>query len=169
LVAHLNGVQGASGSNPLSPTFKFKLRDLEVNMFLRGLGKYSDIGLLAIRVVFGGMFMVYGAPKLFGGPQAWATLGGAMQSVSINFAPAFWGFMACFSMFVGGGCLVLGLFFRVFTILLFITMAVATSMHFKKGDWLFGAAHALEDGIVFLGLTFIGPGKYSLDAFLKLY
>jgi len=138
-------------------------------MFLKGLGKYSDFGLLVIRIVLGGMFMYYGSPKLFGGPQAWAQLGGAMQSVSIGFMPAFWGFMAAFSMFVGGACVILGLFFRIFTILLFLTMAVATSMHFKKGDGLMIASHAMEDGTVFFGLTFIGPGKYSLDALLKLF
>lgn len=138
-------------------------------MFLKELAKFTDAGLLIIRIVLGAMFMVYGAPKLFGGPQAWIQTGGAMKSVFINFTPAFWGFMAAFSMFVGGLCVILGLFFRIFTILLFITMAVATTMHLRNGQGLMAAAHALEDGTVFLGLTLIGPGKYSLDALLKLF
>ena len=138
-------------------------------MLLQMLNKYSDFGLLAIRIVVGGMFIYYGAPKLFGGHEAWVGLGGAMQSAHITFAPAFWGFMAAFSQCIGGACLILGLFFRIFTILLSITMGIAVNMHLKKGDGLMGASHAIEDGIVFFGLTFIGPGKYSLDALLKLF
>jgi putative oxidoreductase len=138
-------------------------------MILNNLSKHADVGLLVIRIVVGGMFVFYGAPKLFGGPQAWTGLGQAMQAVHIGFAPAFWGFMAAFAQCVGGVCLILGLFFRIFTILLFITMAVAANMHLQKGDGLFGAGHAIEDGVLFLGLTFIGPGKYSLDAVLKLF
>jgi putative oxidoreductase len=117
-------------------------------------------------MVFGVMFVFYGAPKLFGGIQVWGQLGQAMGSIGISFAPAFWGFMASISMFFGGICLFLGLFFRPACMLLAFTMFVAASMHFKKGDGLSVAAHAIEDGAVFLGLIFVGPGKYSLDVFL---
>lgn len=130
------------------------------------LSKYSDFGLLFLRIIFGVMFILYGAPKLFGGPQGWSQLGGAMGSIGISFLPAFWGFMAAFSMFFGGICVTLGLFFRIACMLLAFTMFVASAMHLKKGDGLFGAAHAIEDGAVFLGLIFVGPGKYSLDVLL---
>jgi len=53
--------------------------------------------------------------------------------------------------------------------LLTINMIVATSMHLNRGDGLGGASHAIEDGIVFLSLILIGPGKYSLDEKLKPY
>jgi putative oxidoreductase len=36
-------------------------------------------------------------------------------------------------------------------------------MHFGVGDGLKGAAHAIEDAVMFAGLFFIGPGKYSVD------
>jgi putative oxidoreductase len=136
-------------------------------MVLSSLSKYADFGLLIVRVVFGCMFIYYGAPKLFAGPQMWAQLGQAMGSLHINFAPQFWGFMAAFSMFFGGICLILGMFSRIACLFLFITMVVAVSMHFHKGDGLMVASHAIEDGVVFLSLIFIGPGKYSLDAWLS--
>ncbi len=126
----------------------------------------ADVGLLIIRVVLGAMFMLHGAPKLFGGPERWVQIGQAMGGFGITFAPAFWGFMAAFAEFVGGACVVLGLFFRTATLLIFITMVVATRMLLKKGGGLLGASQPIEDGIVFLGLTFIGPGRYSLDAWL---
>ncbi|MBI5025786.1 MAG: DoxX family protein [Nitrospirae bacterium] len=132
-------------------------------MILKALTKYTDIGLLILRVGIGIMFLYHGAPKLFGGPEKWEKLGMAMKYVGIDFAPVFWGFMAAFSEFFGGICIILGLFFRPACILLTITMAVAAAMHLGKGEGLKVASHAIEDGIVFLSLIFIGPGKYSID------
>jgi putative oxidoreductase len=48
-------------------------------------------------------------------------------------------------------------------------MIVATSMHLSSGQGLGVASHAIEDGIVFLSLILIGPGKYSLDEKIKPY
>ncbi len=136
-------------------------------MILTALSKYKDFGLLFLRIGIGGMFIFHGAPKMFGGPERWERLGASMANVGIEFAPVFWGFMASFSEFIGGICLLLGLFFRPVCILLAITMAIAASGHLSRGEGLRGAAHAIEDGIVFLSLIFIGPGKYSLDEWLK--
>ena len=136
-------------------------------MVLSSLSKYSDFGLLVLRVVIGCMFVHYGTPLLFGGHEKWVQLGQSMGNFHIHFWPAFWGFMAAFSEFFGGICLILGLFFRPMCILLTITMVVAAKLHFAKGEGLMVAAHAIEDGVVFFGLIFIGPGKYSLDAWLK--
>lgn len=135
-------------------------------MFLSSLSKYSDLGLLILRVIVGSMFLYYGRPMLFGGPAKWAQVGQAMGALNIHFWPAFWGFMAGFAEFFGGICLILGLFFRPMCMLLVFTMAVAANMHLRKGEGLFGAGHAIEDGVVFLSLIFIGPGRYSLDALL---
>lgn len=127
------------------------------------MGRYRDFGLLVLRIGLGVMFLWHGAPKLLGGPEKWEKLGSAMTSTGINAIPVFWGFMASFSEFFGGICLILGLLFRPACTLLTITMAVAASMHLGKGDGLNGASHAIEDGIVFLSLLLIGPGKYSID------
>jgi putative oxidoreductase len=43
-------------------------------------------------------------------------------------------------------------------------MLVAALMHLDAGDGLKGAGHAIELGTVFLGLMFVGAGKYGLDA-----
>ncbi len=135
-------------------------------MLLTSLSRYSDLGLLFIRVIVGVMFIYYGAPMLFGGPQKWAQVGSAMGSIGINFWPVFWGLMAALVEFFGGICIIAGLFFRLVCILLAFTMFVAFSMHLKKGDGLFGSGHAIEDFALFFGLIFVGPGRYSLDVFL---
>ncbi len=113
------------------------------------------------------MFIFHGAPKMFGGPEKWEKLGMAMKFVGIEFIPVFWGFMAGFSEFIGGVCIIFGLFFRPACMLLVITMTVAATMHLEKGDGLKGASHAIESGVLFLSLILIGPGRYSIDEKLK--
>lgn len=132
-------------------------------MILGFLNKYRDLGLLILRIGLGVMFLWHGYPKLIGGPEIWQKLGMAMSGIGVKTLPVFWGFMAAFSEFFGGICLILGILFRPACILLVTTMAVAATMHLGKGDGLKVASHAIEDGIVFLSLIFIGPGKYSID------
>ena len=137
-------------------------------MCLQFLEKYRDEGLLILRIGIGAMFIWHGWPKITGGPMFWEKLGMATGSVGIHFAPTFFGFMSAFAEFGGGLCLILGIGTRLASTLLFINMAVAASMHLSHGDGLKGASHAIEDGIVFLSLIFIGPGKYSVDEKIKL-
>ena len=127
------------------------------------LGKYRNTGLLILRVGIGVMMITHGLPKLTGGIEGWTGIGKSMGVIGINFLPAFWGFMAAATEGVGGLFLILGLFFRPVNILLVFTMIIAALVHFGKGDGLGGASHAIELGIVFFSLIFIGPGKYSID------
>ena len=127
------------------------------------LGKYSDFGLLAMRAGLGVMMMVHGYPKLMGGTDTWQHLGAAMANLGVHSYPLFWGFMAAVAEAIGGLLLLLGLFFRPATLLLMFTMLVAVISHFHKGDSLGDASHAIELGFTFLGLLFLGPGKYSVD------
>jgi putative oxidoreductase len=127
------------------------------------LGKYKNTGLLIIRVGLGIMFMFHGYPKLLGGTESWTAMGNAMKFTGISFYPAVWGLLAAVTETFGGVLILLGLAFRPASILLAVTMIVASIMHLKSGDGLGGASHAIEAAIVFIGLTFIGPGKYSVD------
>lgn len=127
------------------------------------LGKYRNTGLLILRVGLGVMMMFHGLPKIMGGPDTWAGIGGSMKVIGINFIPAFWGLMAALSEGMGGFLLLLGLFFRPVNMLLTFTMLIAALVHINKGEGIMGASHAIELGIVFFSLIFIGPGKYSVD------
>lgn len=108
------------------------------------------------------MFMLHGYPKIIGGPETWEKIGGSMGNIGIHFAPTFWGFMAAIAEFIGGLCLVVGFFFRPALAMLIFTMSIAMIMHYTKGDGFGGYSHALESGIVFIGLFISGPGKYAL-------
>jgi putative oxidoreductase len=128
------------------------------------LGKYRNTGLLIIRVGLGAMMMMHGFPKLSGGVEMWTQIGGSMKTVGIDFFPVGWGFMAAATEAIGGLFLLLGLFFRPANLLLLFTMVIASTVHLtdpKQG--IMEASHALELAVVFLGLVFLGPGKYSID------
>jgi len=128
------------------------------------LAKRRNLGLLVMRVGLGAMFLTHGLPKVMGGPEAWAKYGHAMSAFGIDFAPAFWGLMAGLSESCGGLCLILGLVVRPAAIFLISTMFVAASSHLLlRGQSLGQAAHAIEDLFAFVGLLFVGPGRYSLD------
>ena len=124
--------------------------------------RYGDEGLLFVRVGIGAMFVCHGAPKLVAGPDGWEEIGRAMSYVGVDWLPAFWGFVAGCVEFGGGLVLMLGLFFRPACGLLACAMLVAATMHLRRGDGFQMASHAIESGILFLGLIFIGPGKYSV-------
>ncbi|GAA4358618.1 DoxX family protein [Hymenobacter saemangeumensis] len=132
-------------------------------MLLSNHYRFHDFGLLIMRVGLGIMFMVHGYPKITGGPEMWAGLGGVMGQVGLGFAPAFWGLLAALAEFGGGLLLALGLGFRLACFGLLVTMIMATVMHLSAGDGFGDYSHALESSFVFLGLLLAGPGRYSLD------
>ena len=131
--------------------------------FFSNLGKYKNTGLLITRIGLGTMFMFHGYPKLLDGTESWAAVGDAMKYFGITFYPIGWGLLAALTETFGGFLIVIGLAFRPATILLSIAMIVAATMHIKSGDGLNVASHAIEAAAVFIGLTLIGPGKYSVD------
>ncbi|MDI9257932.1 DoxX family protein [Flavobacterium sedimenticola] len=131
--------------------------------FLKANDESIHFGLLLIRVLIGITFIIHGFPKLTGGVETWTFLGGTMKNIGIDFLPAFWGLLCAVAEFFGGILLILGIFTRVASIALFLTMIIATIFHISNNDPFDVSSHAIEDAIVFLGLFFTGAGVYSLD------
>jgi putative oxidoreductase len=132
-------------------------------MILTPLSKFRDFGLLLLRLGIGGLFVWHGWPLLTGGPHKWMALGSVMKYVDITFSPTFWGFMAAFSLVVGGFLFVLGLFLRPATFLLALTMGMATFVQIHKGEPFPKWSEPAEMAIVFIAFLFIGAGRYSFD------
>ena len=127
------------------------------------LSSFSDFGLLVMRTGLGLMMIVHGWPKLAAGAEKWEKLGGAMTHIGVDVAPQFWGFMASMTEVFGGLFLILGFLTRLSSAMLTFVMLIAVLMHFGEGHGLGSAGHAIELGVVFLGLMFVGAGKYAID------
>ena len=130
---------------------------------LSNLSNYKNFGLLIIRIGLGLTFIHYGYPMLTGGINSWKEIGTSTRHIGIHFWPVVWGFIAAVTETFGGFLLIIGLAFRPVCILMIITLIIAAASHIGSGEGLRGAAHAIEDAIIFTGLLFVGPGKYSVD------
>jgi putative oxidoreductase len=136
-------------------------------MLLKFLGKYRDFGLLVLRLGLGIAFMIHGLPKLGAGPKMWHGLGEAMGNLGIHFWPTFWGFMAAATEGIGGLLLILGVFYRPICLLLAFRLVVAT-LSLAHSAWTIdafnkGFSRPMELAVVFFGLAFVGPGRFSID------
>ena len=130
---------------------------------LSNLSNYRNFGLLIIRIGLGLTFIHYGYPMLTGGINSWKEIGASTRHIGIHFWPAVWGFLAAVTETFGGFLLIIGLAFRPVCILMITTLIIAAASHIGSGEGLRGASHAIEDAIIFAGLLFVGPGKYSVD------
>ena len=127
------------------------------------LGNYKNFGLFVMRAGLGVMMFLHGLPKLTGGPEKWEQLGQSMSHVHIHFMPTFWGFMCAVTETIGGLFCVLGLWFRLVSILMVINFIVAVLVHVDGGGGIMKGAEAIELGFVFFGFIFLGAGEWSVD------
>lgn len=133
-------------------------------MLLSFLEKYKNTGLLIIRIGVGILFILHGWPKVIKGPELWEKLGESMSLIGINSGFIFWGFMASIAEFLGGILFLTGWLFRPACFFLFFTMLIAVLHHvIKEHENILQASEAIETGFLFLGLMFVGPGKFSFD------
>ena len=131
---------------------------------LSSLGKFKNTGLLLMRIGIGCSFIfLHGYPKLIGGPETWKMVGQSMGNLGVDQYPLVWGLAASLVEAVGGALFILGFQFRPICILFAFVMLVASINHLSSGDGWSTASHAIEVGLLFIGLLFVGPGKYSVD------
>ena len=120
--------------------------------------KNTDLGLLILRITFGG-FMIFG--------HGWGKFMRFFGEEPIKFRNVFgmgpeWSLgMATFAELLCAFLIMIGLFTRYSVIPLIITMAVAFSVHLA--DPFSRQEKALLYLFAFIALLFTGPGKYALD------
>lgn len=134
-------------------------------MIWNSLEKYRDVGLLILRLGFGlGFIFYHGHGKLTGGPERWVKLGANMEMLGVYFWPTFWGFMIAMAETVFAFFIAVGFLFRPSLMILGFGMFVAWLFHVTTGNG--NPGNAFKNFFVAVGLILVGPGKYSVDAWL---
>jgi putative oxidoreductase len=128
--------------------------------------KAVSTAILLLRIMSGLILFVGGAGKVlgwFGGMGMNATLDIFKTNLHLS---AFWIYLSCYTEFIGGLLIIIGLFTRIAAFALFINMLVATLFVGFKNFFMGGAAYPCLLMIIFLAIVLSGPMAFSIDAVL---
>jgi putative oxidoreductase len=132
----------------------------------------TNLGLLALRVTLGLVFVGHGAQKAFGAFGGPGFTGATGFIGSLGLRPArFWAGLAVGGELIAGALYLLGLLTPLAGLLVLGTMGVAIAkVHAPKGFFVQngGYEYNLVLIIAAVALALVGPGTYSLDHLLGL-
>ena len=133
---------------------------------------FADLGLFALRVTLGLVFLAHGAQKAFGAFGGPGFAGATGFIGSLGFRPAaLWAALAVGGELAAGLLFLLGLLTPLAGLLVLATMAVAIAkVHGPKGFFVQngGYEYNLVLVIAALAVVALGPGACSLDRVLGL-
>jgi len=126
----------------------------------------TNFGLLIMRLGLAAALLIHCLPKLIGGSHTWQGVGTMLGFINVGLPPTMLGFAILLIEALGAVSLLFGYFFRITCIVLFILFGLYFFNYFSIGYqtlmlWSIGIA------TVFLGLFFIGPGRYALTVKLE--
>ncbi|WP_071460719.1 DoxX family protein [Bacillus massilinigeriensis] len=129
-----------------------------------------DLGVLIIRMVIGILFIGHGAQKLFGwfGGYGLKGTGGWFESMGMKPGVTM-ALLAGLAELSGGILFALGLLTPLAGIVIAGVMIMAiVKVHAPNGLWATSNGYEFNLTLiaVAIGIALIGPGKYSIDAFL---
>ena len=129
-------------------------------------GSLNEIGLLALRVTIGLVFIMHGGQKLF--VKGLPSVAGFLGSLGMS-PPEFWAVTLTAAELAGGAALVIGALTRFAALTLSVTMIVAiATVLWTKGFFLPGYEFALTLLVASLALALTGPGRYAVDRWTGL-
>ena len=125
----------------------------------------EPVSWLLVRLTAGLMLLPHGIPKLQAGIQATAEM--ALIKRGIEPAEPF-AVVIILLETLGGLCVALGLFTRLFSAAIFVEMMVISYHYFPKFGWTGpGYEYPLLWGLMMLAITMRGGGPYALDNELR--
>lgn len=121
----------------------------------------TNFGLLIMRMGLAAALLVHSLPKLIGGASAWQGTGTMLSFINFGLPPTVLGISILMIEALGSVSLIFGYFFRIACIVLFVLFGLYFFNYFSISYqtlmlWSMGIA------VVFLGLIFVGPGRYAL-------
>ena len=132
----------------------------------------TDLALLVLRLVVGGLVAAHGAQSLFGAFGGDGLGGNAAFLAGLGLRPArLWALLAGLTEFGGGALVLLGLLYPLAPVGVLAVMAMAAAtVHWGKPIWVDagGAELPLTNAAVAAALVLAGPGKYAIDRALDL-
>ena len=128
--------------------------------------RQSNFGLLIMRLGLAAVLLIHSLPKLFAGNQSWQSVGTTLAFINVGVPAAILGFIMLLLGALGAISLMFGYFFRIACIILFIIFGLYFFNYFRIDYqtlmlWSAGLA------TVFLGLIFVGPGRYAIAVKLE--
>ena len=131
-------------------------------LFSRQLFKNSfDWAILILRIIPSFYMFYYHGLKKISSTTSWEWLGkAAMSVIGIEFGYIYFGFLAALSEGLLVWLVFLGIFTRLSSLFIILTMFFASSYHLVDGE---SAESALIYLTIYLVVFILGPGRYSLD------
>ena len=126
----------------------------------------TNSGLLIMRLGPAAVLLIHSLPKLLAGSHAWQGLGTMLGFINVGVSASILGITILLIEVLGAVSLLFGYFFRITCIVLCILFGLYSFNYFSIGYqtltlWSSGIA------AVFLGLFFIGPGRYAFAVRLE--
>src|SRR5436305_748733 len=100
---------------------------------------------------------------LLSGEHRWWQFGSAMRVFNFHSHLDWWGFLGALAGCIGGIFMMLGFAFRIGILLAFLVALVNAIAVAHHEHGLYSIIIPIEAVIVLICLSFIGPGKYSVD------
>jgi putative oxidoreductase len=124
-------------------------------------------GLLIMRLGLTVVLFLHALPKLLDGVQMWKSFGMDLNPIRTGLPPAVFGFAILLLEALGAVSFVFGYFFRATCTILFILFGLYFFIYFQRPGYYTLMLWSLGLAAVFLGLIYVGPGRYSIAVKLE--